>query len=77
MVKMQEAEGLQIARLFSTDLAKGEHCGRKDCHLCTIYVAEKTSEQTANRHLFYMNQNAGCTILKKNIHPSIRKILIP
>ena len=33
-VKMQEAEGIQrkLARLFSTDLARGEPCGREDCH---------------------------------------------
>ena len=31
---MQESGGIQLARLFSTDLAKGEHCKRDDCHPC-------------------------------------------
>jgi hypothetical protein len=30
--EMQEAGGIQLARLFSTELAKGESCGREDCH---------------------------------------------
>ena len=41
-----------------------------------IHLAAKTPEQTVNNHLFYMNQNAVCAILKKNIHPYIREILV-
>ena len=33
-VKMQESGGIQLARLFSTDLAKGQPCGRQDCQPC-------------------------------------------
>jgi hypothetical protein len=33
-VKMQEAGGIQLARLFSTGLAKCEPCGREDCNPC-------------------------------------------
>ena len=33
-VRMQESGGIQLARLFSTDLAKGGHCKRDDCHPC-------------------------------------------
>ena len=33
-VKMQESGGIKLAGLFSTDLAKGQPCGRLDCHLC-------------------------------------------
>ena len=33
-VKMQEARGIQLARLFSTDLARGEPCVREDCNPC-------------------------------------------
>ena len=33
-VKIQEAGGIQLARLFSTDLARGEPCGREDCNPC-------------------------------------------
>ena len=33
-VKMQESGGIQLARLFSTDLAKGQPCGRPDCQQC-------------------------------------------
>jgi hypothetical protein len=33
-VKMQEAGGIQLARLFSNDIARGEPYGREDCHPC-------------------------------------------
>ena len=33
-VKMQESGGIQLARLFSTDLTKGQPCGRQDCQQC-------------------------------------------
>ena len=33
-VKIQEAGGTKLAAMFSTDLAKGESCGRVDCQPC-------------------------------------------
>ena len=33
-IKMQESGGIQLARLFSTDLANGQHCGRQNCQPC-------------------------------------------
>jgi hypothetical protein len=33
-VRMQEEAGIQLDRLFSTDLARGEPCGREDCCPC-------------------------------------------
>ena len=33
-VKIQEEGGIQLARLFSIDLARGEPCGREDCNPC-------------------------------------------
>ena len=33
-VKTQEAGGTKLAEMFSTDLAKGESCGRDDCQPC-------------------------------------------
>ena len=33
-VKIQEAGGTKLAAMFSTDLAKGESCGRDDCQPC-------------------------------------------
>ena len=33
-VKIQEEGGIQLARLFSIDLARGEPCGRDDCNPC-------------------------------------------
>jgi hypothetical protein len=33
-VKFQEAGGVKLARMFSTDLASGEHCGRLECQPC-------------------------------------------
>ena len=35
-LKMQEAGGIQLARLFSTDLARGEYREREDCHPCNL-----------------------------------------
>ena len=35
-VKMQESGGIQLTRLFSTDLAKGQPFGRQDCHPCEV-----------------------------------------
>ena len=33
-VRYQEAGGIQLARLFSTDLGKGQPCGREECQPC-------------------------------------------
>ena len=33
-IRFQESGGTTLASLFSTDLAKGMHCGRKLCHTC-------------------------------------------
>ena len=41
-VKYQEAGGIQLARLFSTDLAKGESCQREDCPPCSSKEEKKT-----------------------------------
>ena len=36
-VRYQEAGGIQLARLFSTDLGKGQPCGREECQPCGRY----------------------------------------
>ena len=33
-VRYQEAGGIQLARFFSTDLGKGQPCGREECQPC-------------------------------------------
>ena len=33
-VRMQEAGGVKLSSMFSTDLAKGMHCGRTESHTC-------------------------------------------
>ena len=41
-VRYQEAGGIQLARLFSTDLGKGQPCGSEECHTSGRYgKAEK------------------------------------
>ena len=40
---MQEAGGIQLARLFQTDLASSEHCGREDCHPCEGNPGKKSN----------------------------------
>ena len=42
-VKFQEAGGIQLAMMFSTDLAKGEACQREDCPPCTSKEENKMS----------------------------------
>ena len=42
-VRFQEAGGIQLARMFSTDLAKGDACQRKDCPPCTSKEEKKTN----------------------------------
>ena len=44
-VKMQEARGIQLSRLFLTDLARGEPYGREDCNPC------KASSNRTNRSI--------------------------
>jgi hypothetical protein len=33
-IKIQEAGGVKLKNMFSTDLAAGEHCSREDCMPC-------------------------------------------
>jgi hypothetical protein len=40
-VRYQEAGGIQLARLFSTDLEKGQPCGREECQPCGRLDDEK------------------------------------
>ena len=47
-VKMQEAGGIQLARLFSTELAKGESCGREDLHPCRTSLKRPNCKQSSN-----------------------------
>ena len=42
-VRMQEAGGIQLERLFQTDLASSEHCGREDCHPCEGNPGKKSN----------------------------------
>ena len=46
-VKMQEAGGIQLARLFSSDLARGESSGREDCHPCRISLKRPNCKQSS------------------------------
>ena len=40
---MQEFGGIQLARMFSTVLAKGGHCDREDCNPCRSQAEKKTN----------------------------------
>ena len=35
-VKYQEAGGVKLGNLFSTNLAKGKHCERRECYSCEV-----------------------------------------
>ena len=39
-VKMHESGGIKLAGLFSTDLAKGQSCGRLDCQILSVSQSE-------------------------------------
>ena len=56
-VKMQESGGIQLARLFSTDLAKGQPCGRKDCQKCEGSKAKTDCKKTT---VLYESKCAIC-----------------
>ena len=47
-MKIQESGGIQLARLFSTDLARGKHCGREDCQPCGMSEESKTNCKQQN-----------------------------
>ena len=40
-IKFQEAGGLQLKNCFSTELSKGQHCGRVNCPPCNTTSEEK------------------------------------
>ena len=47
-IKYQEAGGLQLRNVFSTDLAKGKHCGRKVCPPCDQSSENRQNCRTQN-----------------------------
>jgi hypothetical protein len=47
-VKFQEAGGLQLKNCFSTDLSRGDHCGRKVCPPCEQDTENRQNCQTQN-----------------------------
>jgi hypothetical protein len=53
-VRFQESGGNQLANMFSTDMAKGEHCGREACLTCkeTEHHPRGRSEEQG-RHLLW------------------------
>ena len=57
-VKYQEAGGIQLARLFSTDLAKGESCQREDCPPCSSKEENKTG--CKQQSIVYKSRCALC-----------------
>jgi hypothetical protein len=61
-VKMQEAGGIQLARLFSTDLARGESCGREDCHPCNSNVKRPNCKQSS---ILYESKCSLCNPAKQ------------
>ena len=46
-IKMQEAGGMKLSMLFSTELAKGEHCGRAGCPPCMTDVNRPNCKQSS------------------------------
>ena len=56
-IRFQEAGGTQLANMFSTDLAKGKHCGRKVCPTCTSSDDKKPNCRA--RSLLY---ESSCTL---------------
>ena len=47
-VRHQEAGGIKLARLYSTDLGKGQQCGREECQTCGTYGRNERNERMPN-----------------------------
>jgi hypothetical protein len=65
-VKFQEAGGIQLAMMFSTDLAKGEACQREDCPPCTSKEENKTG--CKQQSVLYESRCALCNKEESNHH---------
>ena len=59
-VKIQETGGTRLASLFSTELAKGEHCGREKCQPCGSKSEGRTNCKTQS--ILYESK---CEVCKK------------
>jgi hypothetical protein len=59
-VKFQEAGGIQLARLFSTDPAKGESYQREDCPPCSSKEENKTGSK--QQSILYKSRCAVCNV---------------
>ena len=61
-VRYQEAGGIQLARLFSTDLGKGLPCGREECHTCERYGKDEKRPNCKQANIVY---ESSCQICNK------------
>jgi hypothetical protein len=57
-VKFQEAGGIKLAGLFSTNLSKGEHCQRQDCVPCNQRVEKRPNCKQAG--ILYESKCSWC-----------------
>ena len=57
-MRYQEAGGIQLARMFSTELAKGQHCGREDCQPCG--TGEKRNPNSKQSNIVYESRCKAC-----------------
>ena len=71
-IKYQEAGGTQLKSMFSTDLGRGAHCGRGNCHPCSM---EGESRQNCRvKNIVYestcliCNEPKKATSLQEGLH---------
>ena len=58
-VKYQEAGGVQMGKLFSTDLARDQPCGRDQCWSC-LTKKEGESKKCRDRSVLYVTSCSLC-----------------
>jgi hypothetical protein len=59
-VRYQEAGGIQLARLFSTDLGKGRPCGREECQPCGRHGSDEVIPNCKQASIVYESSCLIC-----------------
>ena len=77
ILKIQEAGGVKLARMFSTDLSADEPCGRKDCQPCTSKTGRR--QNCKKQSVLYESKCKECNPGEESSHqeekqPSVRQV---
>ena len=70
-MKIQEAGGTKLARMFPTDLAAGEPCGRQDCQPCES--REEKRPKCKAQSILYESKCKECNTEQVSSHQEEKK----